>query len=69
MMRRIKPYVPSKTLQDIFNGLVMPYFDYCSLLWDTCGKGQQDKLQKFQNRAVISVESTMKLVHQTSWKA
>ena len=51
IMRRIKPYVPSKTLQDIFNGLVMPYFDYCSPLWDTCGKGLQDKLQKFQNRA------------------
>ena len=32
IMRRIKPYVPSKTLQDIYNGLVMPYFDYCSPL-------------------------------------
>ena len=29
----------------------MPYFDYCSPLWDTCGKGLQDKVQKFQNRA------------------
>ena len=36
IMRRIKPYVPSKTLQDIYYGLVMPYFDYCSPLWDTC---------------------------------
>ena len=34
----LEPYVPSKTLQDIYNGLVMPYFDYCSPLWDTCGK-------------------------------
>ena len=51
IMRRIKPYVPSKTLQDIYNGLVMPYFDYCSPLWDTCGKWLQDKLQKYQNRA------------------
>ena len=50
-MRRIKLYVPSKTLQDIYYGLVMPYFDYCSPLWDTCGKGLQDKLQKYQNRA------------------
>ena len=30
IMRRMKPYVPSKTLQDIYNGLVMPYFYYCS---------------------------------------
>ena len=32
IMRRIKPYVSSKTLQDIYNRLVMPYFDYCSPL-------------------------------------
>ena len=35
----------------IYNRLVMPYFDYCSPLWDTCGKGLQNKLQKYQNRA------------------
>ena len=29
----------------------MPHFDYCSPLWDTCGKELQDKLQKYQNRA------------------
>ena len=51
IMRRIKPYVPRKTLIDIYNGLVMPYFDYCSPLWDTCSIGLQDKLQKYQNRA------------------
>lgn len=28
-----------------------PYFDYCSPLWDTCGKQLKDKLQKIQNRA------------------
>ena len=50
-MRRIKPYVPRKTLLDIYNGLVMPYFEYCSPLWDTCSKGLQDKLQKYHNRA------------------
>ena len=27
------------------------YFDYCSPLWDTCGKQLKDKLQKNQNRA------------------
>ena len=31
--------------------LIEPYFDYCSPLWDTCGKQLKDKLQKIQNRA------------------
>jgi hypothetical protein len=30
---------------------VQPYFNYCSPLWDNCGIGLKDKLQKFQNRA------------------
>ena len=27
------------------------YFDYCSSLWDNCGVGLKEKLQKYQNRA------------------
>lgn len=38
-------------LQTIYNALVQPYFDYCSPLWDNCGKLLKDKLQKFQSRA------------------
>ena len=30
---------------------MQPYFDYCSPLWDTCGKLLRDKLQRFQSRA------------------
>ena len=50
-MKRIKPYVPPATLQTIYKSIIQPYFDYCSPLWDNCGKVHQDKLQKFQNCA------------------
>ncbi len=50
-IKRIKPYVPHKTLHDVYKTLIQPHFDYCSPLWDNCGLGLQDKLQKFQNRA------------------
>ena len=55
-IRLIKPYVPVDSLQTIHKALVQPYFDYCSPLWDNCGKLLQDKLlqnklQKFQFRA------------------
>jgi hypothetical protein len=39
------------TLESVYKSLVQPYFDYCSPLWDTCGKLLRDKLQKFQSRA------------------
>jgi len=49
--RRMKPFVPLCTLVTLYSSLIEPYFDYCSPLWDTCGKQLRDKLQKIQNRA------------------
>lgn len=57
-MRRVKPYVPPATLQTIYKSLVQPYFDYCSPLWDNCGKTLQEKLQKFQSRAARVITGT-----------
>ena len=51
-IKRIKPFAPVHTLESIYKSLVHPYFDYCSPLWDTCGKLLKDKLQRFQTRAV-----------------
>ena len=50
-LRRIKPFVPFCILVTLYRSLVQPYFDYCSPLWDTCGKQLKYKLQKIQNRA------------------
>ena len=47
----IKPYVPKDCLNQIYNALVQPYFDYCSLVWQNCKLELQLKLQKLQNRA------------------
>ena len=41
----------------IYNALIQPHFDYCSPLWDICGKHLLDKLQKFQNRAARIIAS------------
>ena len=37
-IKRIKPFVAVHTLESIYKGLVQPYFNCCSPLWDTCGK-------------------------------
>ena len=50
-IRRIRPFVPPATLKLIYNAIVQSYFDYCSPLWDNCGIGLRDRLQKFQNQA------------------
>ena len=59
MLRRMKPYVPKFTLMHVYNALILPHFDYCSLVWDTCSNYVIENLQKLQNRAarVISGKS------------
>ena len=50
-MRRIKKFVPVATLETVYKGLVQPYFEYWSRLWETCDKLLKDKLQQFQSHA------------------
>ena len=50
-IKLIKSYVPKDCLNQIYNALVQPYFDYCSLVWQNCKLELQLKLQKLQNRA------------------
>ena len=51
MIRRMKSYVPKYTLMHVYSALIMPCFDYCSLVWDTCSNYLIENLQKLQNRA------------------
>ena len=35
----------------MYHSLVLPYFDYCSLVWNNCSQSLKDKIQRLQNRA------------------
>ena len=59
VLRRMKPFAPQETLKLIYEALVQRYFNYCSPLWDNCGTGLKDKLQKFQNRAARVISPTI----------
>ena len=38
-------------LVKVYNSLIQPHFDYCSVVWGNCNKGLSEKLQRLQNRA------------------
>ena len=57
-LKRITPFVSPSTMQPIYNCLVQPYFDYCSVIWDSCGSTRADKLQKLQNLAARVLTSS-----------
>ena len=50
-MGRVTTSVPRITLEMLYNAIVQPYFNSCCPLWDNCGIGHKDKLQKYQNWA------------------
>ena len=51
VLQRAKQFVKNDTLQLLYNSLVQPYFDYCSLVWGNCRDSLKEKLQKLKNRA------------------
>ena len=52
MIRRMKDFVPQSTLISVYNAIVKPHFDYCSLIvWDMGNAYSLEELQKMQNRA------------------
>jgi hypothetical protein len=51
VLRRIENWVPKKTLTKVYSAIILPYFDYCTLVWSNCSEYLLDKLRKMQNRA------------------
>ena len=60
VMRRIKPFVPVDTLEKVYKSLVQPYFEYCSPLWDNCGKLLTDKLHGKTGESFVFKKSKSK---------
>ena len=51
VIRCVKPYIKKDSLVTLYQSLVLPHFDYCSLVWGNCNNTLQEKVQKLQNRA------------------
>ena len=50
-LKRVRPFVPFETFLTIYDSLIRPHFEYCSVVWSSCNKNLSEKLQKLQNRA------------------
>ena len=51
IIRFCKSFVSQDVLTMIYNGLILPHFDYCSLVWSNCSETLKLNQQKLQNRA------------------
>ena len=51
MIKRAKSFLPQKSLKLLYNSLVLPRLDYCSVVWSNRFHSHTTKLQKIQKRA------------------
>ena len=48
-LRRLRDVLPANIKKSVYNALIMPHFDNCSVLWQDCLVKLQQKLQRVQN--------------------
>ena len=47
-LKRVWPFISKETAIQIYNGLIMPHFDYCSSVWDCLSGYLSDKHQNYR---------------------
>ena len=48
-LRRLRDALPVDTKKKLYNALVLPILDYCSVVWQECRKDLQQKVERIQN--------------------
>ena len=56
MLRKARKVIPRDACITLYNAMIFPLFDYCSSVWDGCGKTNRDYLDKLQTRAASIIE-------------
>ncbi len=73
VIRRVKFYLPSNTLNMLAKALIFPHFDYCSPVWSNCNSQLTNSLQILQNklaRVLLSADirtSVIDLMQALDW--
>ena len=68
MLRRAWKVIPKETCSTLFNAMGLPLFDYCCWVWDGCGQGNKnylDRLLKWDVGLIASRKATDTDIQQT----
>ena len=62
-IRRLKNVLPSTTKKQLYNTLVLPHIDYCSVVWQECSRELRQKLERVQNYGMRLILSQPPRMH------
>ena len=60
-LSRISRYLDISSCSFLFNSFVKSNFNYCPLVWDLCGKVNNEKIEKIQQKALTIIYKIMYL--------
>ena len=52
LLTRIMPFITEQVALLIYKTMILPYFDYCDVLYHSAGVGILDKLQRLQHKCL-----------------
>ena len=55
--------LPSTTKKQLYNALVLPHMDYCSVVWQECSRQLRQKLERVQNYGMRLILSQQPRTH------
>ena len=56
MLRKVRKVIPCESCLTLYNAMILPVFDYCDVVWDSCSKADREYLEKLQGRASSIIE-------------
>ena len=66
-LNMVKSTLPTRTKLQIFNGLIKPHYEYCSIIWSTkINNRQTQKIIKLQKQGLRLVYSANRLCHSSN---
>ena len=63
-LARISKYLDPKSKSIIYNSFIRSNFEYCPLVWHFCGKTNNNKLEKIQERSLRILQDTNELSYE-----
>ena len=63
-LSRISKYLDPKFKSIIYNSFIRSNFEYCPLVWHFCGKTNNNKLEKIQERSLRILQDTYELSYE-----
>ena len=71
-IRRLSNFLPVPTHKLLFNSLVRPHLDYCSVVWHSCSSSTSQRLERIQNygmRVILGRSPSSPLRQQLNWSS